>query len=191
MFGSQHQDIGLDTNALQFFYRVLCGLCLQLFGCCKVGYISKVYTQGLSSQFPFELPDTFQERQALDITHGTTDFCNHEVIVVFLAEQHHIALDFIGDVRYHLYGLAQIVASALLVDDRLVDAACGEVVGLAGLYAREAFIVPQVKVSLMSVGCHIALAMLIRVKCTRVNVDIRVKLLDGDVVSSCLKKLSN
>ena len=45
----------------------------------------------------------------------------------------HGGLDFIGDVRDHLDGLAQIVAAAFAGDDLLVDAARGEVVGLVSL----------------------------------------------------------
>ena len=37
-------------------------------------------------------------------------------------------LDFVGDVRNHLHGLAQIIAAALALDDLLVDAAAGQVV---------------------------------------------------------------
>ena len=39
-------------------------------------------------------------------------------------------LDFVGDVRDDLHGLAQEVATALLLDNILIDATRGDVVGL-------------------------------------------------------------
>ena len=47
VFGTQHEDVGLDTNALKFFYRVLGRLGLQFAGSSQVGNISKVYAQGV------------------------------------------------------------------------------------------------------------------------------------------------
>lgn len=57
MFRTQYEDIGLDTGTLQFLYGVLGGLGLQLTGSCQVGDISKVYAQGVFSQFPLQLTD--------------------------------------------------------------------------------------------------------------------------------------
>ena len=38
-------------------------------------------------------------------------------------------LDFVGDVRDHLHGLAEVFAAAFVGQDRLVDLAAGEIVG--------------------------------------------------------------
>ncbi len=86
--------------------------------------------------------------------------------------------------RDNLNRFPQIIATAFLVDNRLVDSSGGDVVGLCGLYACETFVVPEVKVSLMSVDCDVALAMLIRVEGARVDVDVWVKFLDSHSVAS-------
>ena len=39
-----------------------------------------------------------------------------------------VRLDLVGDVRNHLHRLAEVLAAPLLLDDRVVDAAGGEVV---------------------------------------------------------------
>ena len=111
--------------------------------------------------------------------------------MIFRAEQLHVALYLVGDVWHHLYGLAKIVAAALLVDDCFVYAARGQGVGFGGLYARETFVVAEVEVCLHAVDGDIALAVLVWIERARVDVDVRVKLLDGDVVTSCLQKFTN
>ena len=81
----------------------------QLAGGCQIGYISQVYTQGVFTQFPLQLSDTFQIRQRLDIAYGSADFCNDEVEFIFVAQQFHVTFDFVRDVRDDLDGLTQVV----------------------------------------------------------------------------------
>ena len=88
-------------------------------------------------------------------------------------------------------GLAQIIATTFLVDDTLVDTACRNVVGLGRLDAQEPFVVTQIEVGFMTVYCYIAFTMFVRVQCSRVDVDVRVKLLDSYFVASCLKQLAD
>jgi len=73
--------------------------------------------------------DAFEEVQRLDVAHGAADFGDYEVEAACGAERAHAALDFVGDVRHYLHGLAEIVAVALFVDHALVYAAGGDVVG--------------------------------------------------------------
>ena len=61
------------------------------------------------------------------------------------------ALDFVGDVRDHLHGAAEVVAAALLADHALVDLAGGEVVALAHPHVDEALVVAEVEVGLGAV----------------------------------------
>ena len=89
--------------------------------------------------------------------------------------------------RHHLYGLSEIVAASFFVYHGLVDAACGERVGACGLYAGESLVVSEVEVGLHSVNGHVTFAVLVWVQCARVDIYVRVKLLDGDVVASCLQ----
>jgi hypothetical protein len=64
-------------------------------------------------------------------------------------------------VRNHLHGGAEIVAAPLLGDDVLVDAAGGDVVGLARRDAGEALVMAEVEVGLGAVVGHEDLAVLI------------------------------
>ena len=186
LLSAEHEDVGLDTDALQFLDGVLCRLCLQLAGSLEVGHISKVYADSALAEFPFQLTDCLHERCTLDVTDGTTDLRDDEVIVVLLPEELDIALDLVGDMWHHLDGLAQIVTATLLVDDALIDASCCQGVGFGSLNACESLIVSKVEVSLHAVNGYIAFTVLIGIERSWVDVDVRVKFLDGDVVASCL-----
>ena len=146
---------------------------------------------GALAQLPLELSNGFHVRCALDIADSSANLGNHEVVAILLAEQLHVALNLVGNVRHHLNGLAQIVATALLVNHRLVYAACCQRVGFGGLDTGESLVVAEVEVGFHSVNRHIAFAMLVRVECSRVDVNVRVKFLDSDVVTSCLQELTD
>ena len=79
----------------------------------------------------------------------------------------------------------------LTVDNSLVDTACSDAVVACCLNARETLIVTEVEVCLHTVGCHVTLAMFIRIQRSRVNVNIRIKLLNGDAVASRLQQFTD
>ena len=82
-------------------------------------------------------------------------------------------LDLVGDVRDDLDRAAEIVAAALLGDDRLVDAAGGDVAELGQVLVDEALVVAQVEVGLGAIVGDENLAVLVRRHRARVDVDVR------------------
>ena len=74
---------------------------------------------------------------------------------------------------------------AFFVDDTFVDASGRDIVGRGGLDAQEAFVMTQVEIGFMAIHGYVAFAVFIRVQCNRDDDDIRVKLLDGYLVTSC------
>ena len=190
MLGAQHQYVGLDTLALELLHAALGGLGLQLSCCMQIGNIGQMHVHGVLPKLPSQLSDGLQEGGALDIAYRSAYLCDDEVELLVVAEQLYVTLHLVGDVRHHLYGLAQIIAPALLLYHVLVDAPGGDVVGLGGLYAGEAFVVAQVEVRLQTIYSHVTLPMLIGIKCSGVDVDVRVKLLDSDVVASGLQQFA-
>ena len=74
----------------------------------------------------------------------------------------------------------------LAVDYRLVYEPCSDGVVTRGTYASESLVMPQVEVCLHTVYRNVALPVLVGVERARVDVDVRVKLLDGNVVPPCL-----
>ena len=94
------------------------------------------------------------------------------------ATQPDAVLDLVGDVRDHLDGAAEVVAAALAPDHRVVDRAGGGVRGAGGVHVGEALVVAEVEVGLGAVLGDEHLAVLERAHRARVDVDVRVELLD-------------
>ena len=95
-----------------------------------------------------------------------------------LGDELDAVLDLVGDVRDHLDGAAEVVAAALAPDHRVVDRARGGVGGAARVRVREALVVAEVEVGLRAVLGDEHLAVLERAHRARVDVDVRVELLD-------------
>ena len=152
---------------------------LQLLCGVEERHICQVDADAVRAKLPFQLTHALEERQRLDVAHGTADFRDYEIVFAGVSEQFHVAFDFIGNVRDNLHRLAEIVSAALLVDDALVDTSGGDVVRASSVDVGETLIVTEVEVGLVAVDSHIAFAMLVGVQCARIDVDIRVKLLDS------------
>ena len=123
-----------------------------------------------------ELPDRLEEREDLDVADRAADLGDHDVDVVG-GDAADAPLDLVGDVRDHLHRLAEVVAAPLGGEHRLVDRA-GRGVGVARqVLVDEALVVPEVEVGLAAVVGDEHLAVLERVHRARVDVDVRVELL--------------
>ncbi len=191
-FGSQHKDVGLDAHALQFLDGMLGGLRLQFVGSFQIRNVCEVYADSVAPQLPPKLTDGFHERCALYVADGAADLCDDEVQLLFLyIFAKHSPLYLIRDVRHHLNGLTQVVATAFAVNDGLVDASRRDAVMAGSAYAGEPLVVPEVKICLHAVLRHITFAMLVGIECTRVDVDVRVELLDSDFVAACLQQFAD
>src|SRR3546814_13803532 len=84
------------------------------------------------------------------ISDWSSDVCSsdllaqHEIQIVGIVERER--LDRVGDVRNHLDGRAQIIATALALDDLAVDPPRGDVVALVRGDAGEALVMAQIEV---------------------------------------------
>ena len=85
----------------------------------------------------------------------------------------------------YLHSLAQIIAAAFFVDDALVNAASGDVVGACCLYVGKAFVVAQVEVGFVTVDGNVTFTMLVWIEGARVDVDVRVELLYRNLIAAC------
>ena len=125
------------------------------------------------------LPDGLQKWQALNIANRTADLYNKHIVVT------HRALDgllyLIRNMRDYLYCIAEVIASAFLQDNVIVDLAGGEVIGLSGPAGCESLVVTKVKIGLRSIVSNKDLPMLKGRQCARVNINIRVEFLYGDI----------
>ena len=191
VFSAEHQDVRLNTFALQLLHRVLRRFGFEFSCSSQIRNIGEVDANGILTQFPFELSDGFHERQALDVTNRSAYFSDDKIITAFFAEIKHIALDFVGDVRHHLDCFTQIVATAFFVNHTLVDATGSEIVVARSFDACETLIVTEVKVCFLPIIGDITFAVFIGVERTWVDVDVRIKLLNRDVKAARLEQLTN
>ena len=160
---TQYQHIRLYTHTLQFLYRVLCRLGLQLASCLKIRHVCQVNVNGVLSQFPFQLSYGLHKWCALNIANGSANLSYNEIVVILLSKQFYVALYLVCDVRHNLNCLAQIVASSLLIYNSLVNAAGCKRVGFGCMYSSESLVVTKVEVCFHSVYSHVAFAVLVGV----------------------------
>ena len=159
---------------------MLGGLGLDLARGGNVGHQRQVDKQGvLRSQLAAHLADRFEKRQGFDVADRAADF--HQAHIGIAGAGLDRALDLIGDVRNDLHRPAQIIATALLLDHGLVDAAGGVVAVTTGGRAHEALVVPEVEVGLGAVLGDEHLAMLERAHGTRIHVDVGIQLDHADL----------
>jgi len=143
----------------------------------------------LFAQLVAHLPDGLEERQRLDIPHGSADLGDHHVSV--MRDPPDGGLDLVGDVRDHLDGLAQVIAAPLARDDLFVDAPGSQIVHLGEARVGEALVMSQVEVGFGAVVGDEHLAVLEGAERARVHVEVGVELLQGNAQSAALEQAAD
>lgn len=186
--GAQHDRVGLDTDVAQGRDRVLGRLGLELTGGADVRQQRDVHDEDVvAADLVADLADGLQERQRLDVADGAADLGDDDVDVV----GRHAAdavLDLVGDVRDDLHRVTEVLAAALLGDDRVVDLAGGDVGRAVQVDVEEALVVADVQVGLGAVVGDEHLAVLERVHRAGVDVQVRVELLHRDPKTARLQQ---
>ena len=181
------QRIGLDADLAQLLHGVLGGLGLELASRGNPGQVGQVHKgRVVGAELEAQLAHGFQERQRFNVAHGAAHFADghvHRVVGANARAALDEFLDFVGDVRDDLHGLAQVVATALFLEHGLVDLARGEVVGLLHARFNETLVMAQVQVGFCAVIGHENFAVLEGRHRAGVYVDVGVKLDEGDFES--------
>ena len=178
---AQHDDVRLDADPAQLLDRVLGGLGLELAGRGQGREQRHVDVQHVGPPDVLaHLADGLEERQRLDVADGPADLHDDDVRVAVAGDAGDPLLDLVGDVRDDLDGAAEVVAAALLGDDRLVDPAGRHVRELGQVLVDEPLVVTEVQVRLGAVVGDEHLAVLVGAHRARIHVDIRIELQDGD-----------
>src|ERR1035437_724659 len=145
----------------------------------------------MASDVLAHLPDRLQEGQALNIADRAADLDDYHLGGRLLGHSLNALFDFVRDVRNHLNGAAQVVAAPLLSDHAGVDLPGGDVAGLGQVFVDKALVMSQIEVGLRSVVGDKDFTMLVGAHGAWINVDVRIKLLDGDVQVSGLQQAAN
>ena len=192
--GAAQQGVRLYADFAQFLHRVLGRLGLELAGRRDPRHVGQVDEGAVvRPQAQAELTHGFEEGQGFDVTDGAADFDDGHVHRIRLAKSRtafDVFLDFVGDVRNHLHGFAEIVTPAFLLQHRLVDSAGGEVVFPAHAGVDEAFVVAQVQVGFGAVVGHEHFAMLERRHGAGVDIDVGIELDQRDFEAPRLQNRS-
>ncbi|MDR6152681.1 hypothetical protein QF021_000770 [Acidovorax delafieldii] len=185
--GAAQQGVGLDADLAQLLHGVLGGLGLEFARCRNPGQVGQVHKGGVvRAHAQAHLAHGFEEWQRFDVAHGAADFDDGHVHGIGRADAGAALdefLDLVGDVGDDLYGLAQVVAAAFLLQHGLVNLARGEVIGFLHARFDETLVVAQIQVGFCAVIGHEHLAVLERRHGARVYVDVGVKLDEGDFES--------
>ncbi len=149
------------------------GFSLQFAGGRDVGQQRQVHVADVVAAFlDTHLADGFKERQGFDVADRAADFDDGHVGAFGTGLD--LALDFVGDVRDDLHGLAEVLAATLFLEHGVVDLAGREVVALGHLGAGEALVVAKVKVGLGAIFRDEHFAMLEGAHRAGVHVDVGV-----------------
>ena len=185
-----NQNVRLNSDAEHFLHAVLRRLGLQFAGRGDERHQREVHEEHIfRAQLQAHLADRFQERQRFDVAHRAADFDDHHVHAVrHLAER---GFDFIGDVRNHLHGLAEIIAAAFFGDDGFVDSAGGPVVVARQMRVGEALVVAQVEIGFRAVVGDKHFAVLIGRHRAGINVQVGIALLEGDFETAAFEQAAD
>ncbi len=187
--GAEDDDVRLDADAAQLLDRVLGRLGLEL---ARGGQRREQRHVDVQDVGPADvlahLADGLEERQALDVADGPADLDDDDVRVAVAGDPPDPLLDLVRDVRDDLDRAAEVVAAALLGDDRLVDPAGRDVAELGQVLVDEALVVAEVEVGLGAVVGDEDLAVLVGRHRPGIDVDVRVELEDGDAETAALRR---
>lgn len=125
---SEHEEVRLDAERLEFFDRVLSGLGLELMSGSDVGNerdVNEAHVLGTLLATP--LTHGLDEGLGLDIANRAADLSNDDVCLRAICQAADAVFDGIGDMRDDLHGAAEEVAPALFGDKALVDGALRDV----------------------------------------------------------------
>ena len=191
MLAPAYDDVRLDSHALQLLHACLRRLGLHFLGCAQVGNQRHMNQYGIFvSDLVLELADGLQEGLALDVAHRAADLDNGNAHVRVSKVSVETALDFVCDVRNHLHGTAAVIAAPFFLQDSPVYFSRGNIGIFVQAFVNETFVVAQVKVCLGAVVRDKHFAVLDGVHGAGVNIDIRIELLHGHLITPCLEKPS-
>ena len=189
LIAAQNNDIRRDAEALKLLDGMLCRLGFMLARCSEIRYERHMNIERiLAPDLCPELPDCFQKRLTLDIAGCAADLGDDDIRRFLLSDAVNKMLDLIGDMRNDLHGLAEIFAAALLMQHIRIDLARRQIGKPVEVLVDEALIMPEVEVRFGAVLGDIDLAVLIGAHGTRIDIDIGIKLLRGDLEAAALEQ---
>ncbi len=189
MFRAAKQNLRLQADLAQLCDALLGRLRLQFARRPDVRNERDVHVHDiLRADFENELPDRFEKRQPLDVAGRSANFRDDDVGFALIRHLANAILDFVGHVRNHLHGLAEVIAAPLPQDHVFINLAAGEIVVPREHAIGEALVMAEIEIGLRAVIQHINLAMLERIHRPRIDVQVRIELLEHDPQTAQLEQ---
>ena len=143
-----------------------------------------------TSFFMLELTNGFQERLTFDVTNGSADFNNGNFRILSGWIAIKTGFDFVCNMWDNLNRSSAKISTAFLLKNRPVNLTGCYVGILAQTFIDESFIMSKVKVGLSTIISYKYFTMLYRVHSTRVNVDVWIKFLHCNCVTTSFQQTS-
>ena len=138
--------------------------------------------------FEGEFADGLEKRQAFNVASGAADLGDHHISAALFSHFLNALFDFIGHVRNHLHGFAEVITAPFLLQHGLIHAAAGEVVELRKLRMGKPFVMAEIQISFRAVIEHVDFAVLKRAHCAGIHIEIGIKLLQCHLETARLKQ---
>ena len=138
-------------------------------------------------EVPLNLAHCFDKGQGFNITDAPAYFRDNEIIFSAFAQEEDVSLYLVCNMRDDLNSFSQIFSLSLFCNDIVVDPARGDVIGLGRANIKKTLIMAQVQVRLGPVIGDVALAVLVGVQCSGIDIDVGVKFLNGNFEPSGLQ----
>ena len=179
---AQDQRVRSDTDAAQRVHRVLGGFGLQLSRRRQVRDQRHVQEEDvLPADVVTNLARRLEEGLRLDIADRPADLGDDHVrppaVGVRLGHRQDATLDLVGDVRDDLDRVPEVLAAALLGDDRRIHLSGSDIRRPGQIAVQEALVVADVEVGFGAVLGDEHLAVLERVHGARIDVEVGIELL--------------
>ena len=176
LVGARDEDVRLDADRAQLAHRVLRRLRLQLAGR-DAGEQGEMDVQDvLLADVVAKLADRLEIGERLDVAHGAADLDDHDLGLLLASDAVNPLLDFVRHVWDHLHGRAEVIATTLLRDDRVIDLPGRQIRGPRDVPVDEALVVPEVEIGLGTVLGDEHLAVLIGRHRAGVDVEVGIHL---------------
>lgn len=144
----------------------------------------------LRTNLMLELSDSLKEWLAFDISNGSADLDYRYLSILCIGISVESVFYLIGDMWHYLYCVSSEITMALLLKDAPVYLSGCYIRILVETFVYKTLIVTEIQICFGAVVSDKNFAVLDRVHCSRINIDIRVELLACDFISSHLEKTS-
>ena len=185
VFTTADNDIWLKSHRLKSLNCHLCRFRLKFITCMKIwNQRNHDNTNVFTTNFVAELTDGFKERLGFNITNRATDFNNRDSSFIGLEISMEAGFDFVCHMRNDLNSSSSVITMTFFGKNRFIDFTCRDIGMLIEFFINETLVMSEIKVGFSAIIGNENLTVLDWRPGSRVNVQIRIKLLPSNLVAT-------